>query len=522
MANTFTVSTIFSAVDQMTAPVKRMQETVGGLQRAASGIMGAIGVGLGVRAIMDFGQEVKTVAMEQIAVKTGYESIFGGAGTKQLEFASELAKRLGLNYQAVASSYLSIAAAARGSAIGDAQVKALFLGVSQGATALHLTADQTQGAMTALQQMISKGKVQAEELRGQLGERLPGAFSIAARAMGMTTQALDKYMSTGKLTAEEFIPKFAAQMTKEFGTASEKASQSFVAMQNRFDNSVYKMQASIGEALIPAFLAMNEALAPIVEALGPAFKGVVDAISGAWNSGLIPALVVGTAVFLGLSAAVGIVQLVMVAIPATIALVNTAIAAFQLITEGATIAQWALNAAMLFGPQVVIVAIIAAIAALVAVIYLIATHWDVVVKGFMIGLDFVKKAFLSVLAVAFFPFIAGIELMLTGLIAIGKALGFDTSGLEAFKKGAESFVMENTFAGDIAKAAGGSGSDSGQQAPLSPMAASNRNTTTTNRSTVDVNLNNVPAGTGVRQKGDAPGFNLNLGVAGLAGSTGRN
>ena len=54
------------------------------------------------------------------------------------------------------------------------------------------------GAFLALGQMISKGKVQAEELRGQLGKRLPGAFQLAAKAMGMTTAALDKFMADGK------------------------------------------------------------------------------------------------------------------------------------------------------------------------------------------------------------------------------------------------------------------------------------------------------------------------------------
>lgn len=66
-----------------------------------------------------------------------------------------------------------------------------------------------QGAFLALGQMISKGKVQAEELRGQLGERLPGAFQLAAKAMNMTTAELDKFMADGKLTAEELLPKLA-------------------------------------------------------------------------------------------------------------------------------------------------------------------------------------------------------------------------------------------------------------------------------------------------------------------------
>ena len=75
--------------------------------------------------------------------------------------------------------------------------------------ALALSQDDMQGAFLALGQMISKGKVQAEELRGQLGERLPGAFQLAAKAMGMTTAELDKFMADGKLTAEDLLPKLA-------------------------------------------------------------------------------------------------------------------------------------------------------------------------------------------------------------------------------------------------------------------------------------------------------------------------
>ena len=39
--------------------------------------------------------------------------------------------------------------------------------------------------------------VQAEELRGQIGERLPGAFSTFAQAIGVSTAELDD-MSQGR------------------------------------------------------------------------------------------------------------------------------------------------------------------------------------------------------------------------------------------------------------------------------------------------------------------------------------
>lgn len=109
----------------------------------------------------------------------------------------------------------------------------IFEAVASAGAALALSQDDMQGAFLALGQMISKGKVQAEELRGQLGERLPGAFQLAAKAMNMTTAELDKFMADGKLTAEELLPKLAKVMKEDFGAAAEAASQGLQGALNR-------------------------------------------------------------------------------------------------------------------------------------------------------------------------------------------------------------------------------------------------------------------------------------------------
>ena len=88
---------------------------------------------------------------------------------------------------------------------------------TQASTYFNLSADDTNGIMLALTQMMSKGKIQAEELRGQLGERLPGALSMMARSLGVTTSELDKLMEQGKLLSNEVLPKLAQQMKIETG-----------------------------------------------------------------------------------------------------------------------------------------------------------------------------------------------------------------------------------------------------------------------------------------------------------------
>ncbi|EPW0596963.1 tape measure protein, partial [Shigella sonnei] len=68
------------------------------------------------------------------------------------------------------------------------------------------------GILKAFEQMASKGKIQAEELRGQLGDRMAGAFQLFARSLGMTTEELDKAMKDGKVLSKDVFPKVSAEM----------------------------------------------------------------------------------------------------------------------------------------------------------------------------------------------------------------------------------------------------------------------------------------------------------------------
>jgi tape measure domain-containing protein len=118
------------------------------------------------------------------------------------------------------------------------------------------------GVFLALGQMISKGKVQAEELRGQLGERLPGAFNLAARAMGVTTAQLDDMLKKGQVTAEDMLPKLAAVLKDEFGPAAEHASQGAQGAVNRLSTewNLFKATVMDNKGIIAAINAITGAL----------------------------------------------------------------------------------------------------------------------------------------------------------------------------------------------------------------------------------------------------------------------
>ena len=68
-------------------------------------------------------------------------------------------------------------------------------------------------------QVFSKGKVSAEELSGQLGERLPGAVTLFAKANKMTLPELQKNLKAGTVGLNELM-NFIRQLGVEFdGTA---------------------------------------------------------------------------------------------------------------------------------------------------------------------------------------------------------------------------------------------------------------------------------------------------------------
>ncbi len=114
------------------------------------------------------------------------------AAAIEFEFLVDTSRALSLDISAVGIQFAQLAAAARGTTLAGEGVREIFRAISTASLVLGLSAEQTSGALKALQQIISKGTVQAEELRGQLGERIPGAFQIAARAMGVTTKELGK------------------------------------------------------------------------------------------------------------------------------------------------------------------------------------------------------------------------------------------------------------------------------------------------------------------------------------------
>lgn len=236
-----------ATTDYSASSVKSLQR----IQQTVVGLAGSLGLGMLIKSTAD-------AAVQFQKFESGLRAATGSAGQakRELEFVRSEAKRLGIDVVSAAESFTKLAASARGTALAGAEARNIFSAVSEASRVLGLSAEQTGGALTAIEQMISKGKVSAEELRGQLGERLPGAFQIAARAIGVTTQELDKMLSDGKLLAEDFLPAFAKEVTKTFATELPNAVNLAQAEFARFNNAMFDLKTTVGMELLPTLSRM--------------------------------------------------------------------------------------------------------------------------------------------------------------------------------------------------------------------------------------------------------------------------
>ncbi len=236
--------------DRISSNLNRIERQTDRTTRAFKGLNAIISA-ISVGAVVSLGREALATAAKYEALNKAISFSSGNSlqASINLRFLREQSEGLGLSYEAMAEGFKTFSGAMRGSIFTQAQQRDMFLKVSKAAKVMQLDGESTKGTFLALGQIMSKGKVQAEELRGQIGERIPGAFQIAAKAMGMTTAELDKMMSDGKLLATDFLPKFADQLEKEFAGGVEAATNSIQTQLNNLSNSWDQTLTNMGKSI---------------------------------------------------------------------------------------------------------------------------------------------------------------------------------------------------------------------------------------------------------------------------------
>lgn len=183
-------------------------------------------------------RKIMEVGLKKEASQRAAQFVLGDEGAKRAtEFVKNLANNTGVDQIETLSSFAKFSAGA-----GDMntdQKESLFSNVIGTSRLMGLSTDEINGILKAFEQMASKGKIQAEELRGQLGDRMAGAFQLFARSLGMTTEQLDAAMKNGKVLSKDVLPKVSAEMGRMIDKAGgwEKIINSTQTQLGRLSNS---------------------------------------------------------------------------------------------------------------------------------------------------------------------------------------------------------------------------------------------------------------------------------------------
>ncbi|EFI1827854.1 tape measure protein [Escherichia coli] len=241
------------------------------LSGAFYSVMGALNA---YKAIMNAG-------LKRDSAQRAAKFVLGDKASEAETFIRGLADKTGLNISEGLSSYAKFAAGAQGS-MSQEQTQELFGNATAMSRLMGLSNDELNGILKAFEQMASKGKIQAEELRGQLGDRMAGAFKLFAEALGMTATELDKAMKDGKILSSDTLPKVAKQMglmIDKAGGWAEVAKSTQTALgklANNWDDTMVKIFSGSQDEL-NGFLS---SLSNLLSEMGMSSSIAGDAIGG--------------------------------------------------------------------------------------------------------------------------------------------------------------------------------------------------------------------------------------------------
>ena len=184
-----------------------------GLKSAFSNFAASMGAGLGIYQIVS---QISSVTKELSSAKAVLSNVSDSqtAYNDSIQFATKLAKDYSQDMVSLIAQLGQFQAACKGSGLALDDVNNIYASIVKSATYFHLSSQQTEQALLAVQQMMSKGKISAQELRLQLGNVMPGVFQKMADAVGVSTAELDKMMAAGQLISKDVLPKFAAELDK--------------------------------------------------------------------------------------------------------------------------------------------------------------------------------------------------------------------------------------------------------------------------------------------------------------------
>lgn len=207
-----------------------------------------------------------------------------GEAAASSQFILDIVDKYNVPLQSARDGFTKLYASMQPAGFSGNEIRDLFLGISQSAATFGMSADKVDRVNYAFAQMASKGQVMSEELKGQLGDVLPGAMAIFAEAAGFkgpeAIKTFSKALEDGAYKGgamKALLLNVGTIMRKEFGPGAEGAARTFQGSINRMQNSLKLLYESF-EPVAIGFL--NSVVMPMTAGLKTVTQGVTAYFKG--------------------------------------------------------------------------------------------------------------------------------------------------------------------------------------------------------------------------------------------------
>jgi tape measure domain-containing protein len=224
----------------------------------------------GLAFITSLPGQILNAAKSQQQFNNGLQTATQSTGTfaKELLYVDNVQRAFGLNLQTTRTGFTRLFASMAPTGFDSGSIEKLFTGISAATASLQLTPDKAERVIYAFGQMASKGQIMSEELKGQLGDVLPGALSLFADAAGMSVKQFSEAMERGEFVGSRFREVFAKvsdELMDRFGTGAQAAARSLQGLINVVGGDFQRTLESFAPLA-------NAAAESILKPLGGAFR----------------------------------------------------------------------------------------------------------------------------------------------------------------------------------------------------------------------------------------------------------
>lgn len=266
----------------------------GGVARLYSPALALAFGGYGLAQLNKRNQQVVSAQLQSSAVVQQA----GGTveqGAESFQYLRKEANRIGFNYLDASQDYNKLISGLTGSGVSVKESQKVFSGFAELARVNKLDKTTQNRLFRALSQVAGKGKLQAEELTGQISEALPGGTALFAQAY--QRQLKDTGKGKGDLTGQAAIQALLADMKKGIvnsgiltyagSTASDKAQTGLTLAQTASQAEQQRYQNSVNDlAVVASDAGIEEGFARIFRTLAAGLdesNGLVRLLSEGFN-----------------------------------------------------------------------------------------------------------------------------------------------------------------------------------------------------------------------------------------------